>query len=275
VTMSDAATPREIERDLAFALQIAKAAGERVMRLRASARWEGSTLADIGDQAADGFLQGFLRGRHPDDGLLSEETCDSPERLAKRRTWIVDPLDGTKEYSEGRDDWAIHVALTFDGRPALGAVTLPAQDKAMWGVSLPGLERSGLEGEGRLVRGDSKPQHGVRVVMSRSHTPPWMERFCAEIGSTESVRSGSVGNKVARLLLGDADVYVHKKGLKEWDTCAPEVIARALGWSVCKLSGEEHVYNQRDYKNQELVVCRPALLPRVLAALGACGALVD
>ncbi len=273
--MSDTPTSHELERDLAFAIHIAEAAGRRVVRLRATGRWEGSLLADIGDQAADGFLQGFLRGRHPDDGILSEETGDSADRLSKQRTWIVDPLDGTKEYRDQRDDWAVHVALTLDGRPALGAVALPAQERTVWGISLPGRESSGMHGEGSLVRGDSRPPDGLRVVMSRSHTPPWMERFCAEIESTACVRSGSVGNKVALLLLGEADVYVHKKGLKEWDTCAPEVVARALGWSVCKLSGEPHLYNRRDFRNQELVVCRPALLERVLAALNACGALVD
>jgi len=97
-------TKQDIDRDLAFAIEAARWAGERVMGLRTEKRWEGKMLADIGDQAADGLLQGFIRGRYPDDGLLSEETADTTERLAKRRTWIVDPLDGTQEFSEGRSD---------------------------------------------------------------------------------------------------------------------------------------------------------------------------
>ena len=104
-----------IERDLAFAVEAARVAGRRGMGLRKADRWEGKMLADIGDQAADGYLQGFIRGRYPEDGILSEETVDSPERLEKERTWIVDPLDGTKEYSQGRPDWAVHVALTNSG----------------------------------------------------------------------------------------------------------------------------------------------------------------
>jgi 3'(2'), 5'-bisphosphate nucleotidase len=272
--MQNTIKPDEIERDLAFAIEAAELAGTRVMRLRSAERWEGKMMADIGDQAADGYLQGFIRGRYPDDGILSEETGDSPERLAKSRVWIVDPLDGTKEYSEGRDDWAVHVALVVDGRCALAAVALPAQQRTLWGVALPGQERAGIRGEGTLVRGNDNGD-GTRIVMSRSHTPPWMERFCEELGSTESLHCGSVGNKVTRLLLGLADVYVHKVGLKEWDTCAPEVIARALGWSVSKLRGEEHRYNRREYKNHELVVCRPTARDRVLQALGACGALAD
>ena len=144
---------------------------------------------------------------------------------------------------------------------------------------MPGHERHGIRGAGaervEPVLGDSAAPDGLRVVMSRSHTPPWMERFCEEIGAAESVRCGSVGNKVMQLVLGNADVYVHKVGLKEWDTCAPEVVARAFGWHVCKLRGDEHRYNRRDFRNHELVVCRPAMRERVLAALASCGALED
>lgn len=266
-----------LDRDLAFAIEAARIAGRRAMGLRASGRWKDAMLADIGDQAADGFLQGFVRGRYPDDGLLSEETADSKERLAKRRAWIVDPLDGTKEFSEVRHDFAVHVALTLDGRPALGAVALPATDAVMWAVCLAGHERAGIEGAHgaakQLVRGDSPSPASPKIVVSRSHTPEWTGRFCEALGVKEQLPMGSVGYKVSRLFAGDADVYVHKKGLKEWDTCAPEVIARALGWVVCKLRGDEHRYNQADPKNHELVVCRAAWKDRVLAALASSGAL--
>jgi hypothetical protein len=128
--LDPAMTKRELERDVAFAVEIAEAAGERVLGLRASERWkEAGMLADIGDQAADGFIQGFIRGRHPDDGILSEETADSARRLAIERTWIIDPLDGTREYSQLREDWAVHVALTIGGKCALGVLALPARPK--------------------------------------------------------------------------------------------------------------------------------------------------
>ena len=110
--------------------------------------------------------------------------------------------------------------------------------------------------------------------MSRSHTPEWIERFVQDMGG-EPVPAGSVGNKVCMLLSGEADLYVHKVGLKEWDTCAPETVARALGWHVCKLRGDEHRYNQRDPYNNELVICRPAVKDRVLEVLAGCGALED
>ncbi len=112
--MSLRPTDEEIERDLSFAIAVAQEAGERVLALRGTGRWEGKMMADIGDQAADGLLQGYLRGRFPDDGILSEETADSPDRLDHSRAWIVDPLDGTKEFAQNREDWAVHVALTID-----------------------------------------------------------------------------------------------------------------------------------------------------------------
>lgn len=265
-------TAKEIERDLAFAIEAAELAGRRVMGLRAEGRWEGKTLADIGDQAADGLLQGLIRGRYPDDGLLSEETADTTERLSKPRAWIVDPLDGTREFSEGRPDWAVHVALTIGGQCALAAVALPSLEEVLWGVALPGHERAGSQRGTKLLRGDSPQPAKARVAVSRSHTPPWVTRFAETIGA-ELCPNGSAGFKVSRLLVGEADLYPHTKGLKEWDTCAPETIARALGWHVSKLRGEAHRYNQKDPRNHELVVCRPSWRDRTLEALKASGAL--
>lgn len=270
--MSEQPGSETIQRDLDFARLAARAAGERALAIRAAGRWEGSMLADVGDQGCDGYLQGLIAGRYPDDGLLSEETADTSARLAKSRVWIVDPLDGTREYSQLRDDWAVHVALTIDGRTAVGAVALPSQDKVLWGVSLEGLECHGVEGEGEILMGDSVGPGTVRVALSRSHTPEWVERFVTDIGG-EKHSAGSVGNKVCMLLSGVADVYVHKVGLKEWDTCAPETVARALGWHVCKLRGEEHRYNCEDPRNHELVVCRPEIAGRVIEVLAGCGAL--
>lgn len=273
--MTESLTPEIVERDLQFAIETARLAGQRAASLRKLDRWEGKMLADIGDQACDGYVQGALFGRYLEDGVLSEETADSAERLSKDRAWIIDPLDGTREYSQLRDDWAIHVALTYRGECALAAVDLPAQGKTLWGVSLPGQERAGLVGDGALVAGDGEVSGAPRIACSRSHTPPWMERFHETIGGGELVRAGSVGNKVSLLLLGEADLYVHKVGLKEWDTCAPETIARALGWHVCKLRGDAHRYNQADPVNHELVVCRPAIKDRVIEALASSGALED
>jgi len=264
--------PAHSRTDLEPAILAARIAGERALAVRATGRWKDeSVLADVGDQGADGFLQGFLRGRFPEDAILSEETVDSSARLTSSRVWIVDPLDGTREFSQHRADWAVHVGLVVDGKPVLGVVALPAQGRVLWGVLDGGRAWGGLIGPGAAASGDS-PQPAIsRIAVSRSHTPSWMPAFAAEIGAS-SVHSGSVGNKVALLLLGEADVYAHRKGLKEWDTCAPEIVARALGWSVSRLSGADLVYNQADPRVDEFLVCRPSRRERVLAALRNSGA---
>jgi 3'(2'), 5'-bisphosphate nucleotidase len=257
--------------DLEFAIEAAELTGARALSLRASGRWvDTGQMADIGDQAADGFVQGFVRGRRPDDGLLSEETTDSPRRLSIARTWIIDPLDGTREYSQLREDWAVHVGLVVDGRCHLGALALPSRGKLLWGVC-GGNERTyGMKGPGELVRGDTPVPARPRIAVSRSHTPSWMPRF-AELMGADLVHSGSVGNKVAMLLLGEADIYAHRKGLNQWDTCAPECVARALGWSVSRLDGTEIAYNVPDPHVAQFLVCRPAQRERVLSALREAG----
>jgi 3'(2'), 5'-bisphosphate nucleotidase len=265
------ATNYDLVADLAFAIEAAEMTGARALGLRATGRWtDQGQMADIGDQSADGFVQGFVRGRFPRDGVLSEETADSARRLEIGRTWIIDPLDGTREYSQSREDWAVHVGLVDDGRCRLGALALPARGRLLWGVCAGEERRFGLNGPGRLVQGDSPEPARVRIAVSRSHTPSWMPRF-AEMMNAELVPSGSVGNKVAMLLLGEADLYAHRKGLKEWDTCAPECVARALGWSVSRLDGTDIVYNSPDPRVEEFLVCRPASRARVLNALREAG----
>jgi len=259
--------PAHLRADLEAVIGAARLAGERALAVRATGRWpDEGVLADIGDQGADGFLQGFLRGRFPADAILSEETADTNARLDSARTWIVDPLDGTREYSQHREDWAVHVALVVEHRPVLGVVVLPARARTLWGAIEGERSWGGLIGEGLAVRGDTQLPITPRIAVSRSHTPTWMPGFAAEIGATQ-VYSGSVGNKVGMVLLGEADVYAHRKGLKEWDTCAPEIVARALGWSVSRLSGGELLYNQPDPRIDEFLMCRPVQRERVLKAL--------
>lgn len=264
--------PAHLRTDLEAVIGAARLAGERALAVRACGRWtETGVLADVGDQGADGFLQGFLRGRFPADAILSEETADTNARLASERTWIVDPLDGTREYSQQRSDWAVHVALVIAGRPVLGVVALPSQARVLWGAIDGERAWGGLIGDGRAVRGDTPMPNPTRIAVSRSHTPSWMPGFAAEIGATQ-VHSGSVGNKVGLVLLGEADVYAHRKGLMEWDTCAPEIVAHALGWSVSRLDGTELLYNRPDPRIDEFLVCRPAQRERVLKALRNSGA---
>lgn len=254
------------ETELSFAIEAAQRAGERVLALRASGRWkEEGQLADIGDQAADGYLQGLIQGRFPGDAILSEETADSPARLQSRRVWIVDPLDGTREFSQLREDWAVHIALWEDGELVLGVVALPAQGRCLWG-RLGAQPQAGLIGEGRLENGVLTRAGRTRIAVSRSHTPSWMPAV-AQLLDAELVPSGSVGNKVALLLLGAADLYAHRKGLKEWDTAAPEAVARALGWTVTRFDGTPQRYNRPDPRNDEFLVARPGDEARLQQAL--------
>lgn len=239
-------------------------------------------MGDIGDQAADGYLQGAIFGRYPDDAVLSEETKGNLSRCKNRVAWIVDPLDGTKEYSGGRHDWAVHVGLAVDEKPVLGVVSLPTLDRTMIATLPAGddakVEVLGSSGDWPTAFVPDPGSAGdapLRLAASRSHTPHWMQRFADAMGNAEMVRNGSVGFKVSQLLFGNADIYVHKIGLKEWDTCAPEVIARAAGFAVCRFSGEDHRYNQENARNDELVVCRPWLKDRVLEVLQSVGALED
>ena len=273
--------PQTLHADLVFAIEAAQEAGRRALALRGTGRWSGDMLADIGDQAADGYLQGLVRGARPDDGILSEETADTATRLSKERVWIIDPLDGTREYSQLREDWAVHVALTVKGACQLGAVALPSQGRTLWGVCTSthtlGGEVPDARAEAQLAplelhTGASATHDPLRVAVSRSHTPSWMPAFARQVNAVE-VRCGSVGAKVALLLFGQADLYAHRKGLKEWDTCAPECVARGLGWSVSRLDGTPMRYNAADPRVDEFLVCRPASQARVLQGLQASGAL--
>jgi 3'(2'), 5'-bisphosphate nucleotidase len=265
----------DVEMRLAFAARIAEDAGRRLLAIRASGRWrDEAVLGDVADQAADGYLQGALRTQFPDDGVLSEETLDAPERLARPWTWIVDPLDGTKEYSQGRHDWAVHVGLAFDGAPVAGALALPSIARLAVGSNVPApvanLRGSGGEWPVELAADSGPdPARRLRLVVSRSHASEVVHRVAQALGGAELVPCGSVGFKVAMLLFGRADVYVHRRGLKEWDTCAPEAVARASGFTVCRFDGQPQRYNRPDPRNDEIVVCRPWLRERVLAALEA------
>ena len=270
----------ELTSRLGFATAIAREAGRRLSVLRSSGRWqEPKILGDVGDNAADGYLQGALFGRYPEDAVLSEETKDDLERTKNRIAWIVDPLDGTKEYAGGRHDWAVHVGLAVDQKPVLGVVAMPTIDRVIVatnpteGSSSVSLLGSGGEWPDSFVDDNgSQGDAPLRLVASRSHTPEWMQRFAEGMGNAELVPCGSVGFKVSMLMFGKADIYVHKIGLKEWDTCAPEAIARAAGYSVCRFDGQDHCYNQENARNDELIVCRPWLKDRVLEVLKSVGA---
>jgi 3'(2'), 5'-bisphosphate nucleotidase len=217
--------------------------------LQQSGLFEGKALGKAGDRTANAFLMEALQHNRPDDHILSEEEKDSTDRLSASRVWIVDPLDGTREYGEVRTDWAVHVALAIEGKPVLGAVALPGVPVTLC--------------SGRPV---AIPPAPPRLRMLVSRTRPAREAVAvAEALDAELVPMGSAGAKAMAVLLGDADIYLHTGGQYEWDNCAPAAVALAAGLHASRVDGTPLVYNQADTYLPDLLICRAELADRVLA----------
>ncbi len=205
-----------------------------------------------GDKRSHDFLMAELALARPDDAVLSEEGADDPVRLSAERVWIVDPLDGTREFSEvGRADWAVHVALWCDGDLAAGAVALPAQGLTLTTPAVPG---------------PPPPPAVPRILVSRTRPPEVARRVCEHLGGT-LVEMGSAGAKVAAVVQGRAEVYVHAGGQYEWDSAAPVAVARAAGLHTSRIDGTPLRYNQRDPLLPDILVCRQQLAEAALEAL--------
>ncbi|OBK41997.1 3'(2'),5'-bisphosphate nucleotidase CysQ [Mycobacterium sp. 1245111.1] len=203
-----------------------------------------------GDKRSHDYLMEALARERPDDAVLSEEGIDDPVRLSAQRVWIVDPLDGTREFSElGREDWAVHVALWQSGALVAGAVALPAQR-----ITLATPDPT------------PPPEHSgdPRIVVSRTRPPAIALQVRDQLNGT-LVEMGSAGAKVAAVIQGLADVYVHAGGQYEWDSAAPVAVARAAGLHTSRIDGSPLQYNRADPKLPDLVVCRPEYADAVLA----------
>jgi 3'(2'), 5'-bisphosphate nucleotidase len=234
--------------DHELAAHLAHIAGKLLLNVRDSGLLSGNALGKAGDQTANQFLCHAIRQLRPDDGLLSEEEKDNPERLSKSRVWIIDPVDGTLEYSQERTDWAVHVALAVDGKPIIGAVALP--------------------GLNMLLRTD-QPQNmpysraTPRMVISRTRPAKEALEVADKIGA-ELVPMGSAGAKAMAIVRGDAEIYLHTGGQYEWDSCAPAAVAIAHGLHVSRADGSPLIYNQADVYMPDLLICRPEWAVRVL-----------
>ncbi len=215
------------------------------------------TIKDAGDQRSHDWLMAQLASVRPGDSVLSEEGKDDKARLAASRVWIIDPLDGTREFGEGRDDWAVHVALAVDGAPVAGAVALPGL-----GVTLSTAPPAVVP-----PRDTGAP---IRLVVSRSR-PPALALSVAERLGAELLPMGSAGAKAMAVVRGEADVYVHGGGQYEWDNCAPAAVVLAAGLHASRLDGSPLVYNNDDVYLPDLVICRPELADDVLATVSAAG----
>ena len=234
--------------DVELARHIAETAGRILVDLQRSGLFEGKSLGKAGDRTANAFIMEALATNRPDDGILSEEEKDNPERLKASRVWIVDPLDGTREYGEGRTDWAVHVALSIDGAPAIGA------------VALPGFPLTLCTGQPPVV----PPTPGkLRMLVSR--TRPAKEAVAvAEALGAELVPMGSAGAKAMAVVRGEADIYLHTGGQYEWDNCAPAAVALAAGLHVSRVDGSPLAYNNADPYLPDLLIAPKHIAPRVL-----------
>ncbi|KEQ52650.1 Inositol monophosphatase [Sphingobium chlorophenolicum] len=236
--------------DAELAAHLADVAGRILVNVRESGLFSPAALGKAGDQTANQFLCRALRETRPEDGLLSEEEKDDEARLTKGRVWIVDPVDGTREYGEARADWAVHVGLAIDGQPAIGAVALP-----------------GLDG-GTLLRSDQPvaiPPAPEKLRMVVSRTRPAKEAIAvAERLDAELVPMGSAGAKAMAVILGQADIYLHSGGQYEWDSLAPVAVAQAHGLHCSRIDGSPLIYNQRDVYLPDLLICRKDHAEQVL-----------
>ncbi|HAD15934.1 MAG TPA: 3'(2'),5'-bisphosphate nucleotidase CysQ [Erythrobacter sp.] len=235
--------------DAELAAHLAKIAGNILIEVRDSGMFTGKALGRAGDQTANQFLVSALREQRPDDGLLSEESRDTDERLSKDRVWIVDPVDGTREYGEARTDWAVHVALCVNGRPETGAVALP--------------------GLGIVLRSDAPialpaPPDRPRMVVSRTRPAAEAVAVSETIGA-ELIGMGSAGAKSMAVVRGEAEIYLHTGGQYEWDSAAPAAVALAHGLHASRIDGSPLVYNNADTYMPDLLICRAEWAEQVLA----------
>jgi len=238
------------------AARIATAAGELLLSIRDELTSRGADsqeLKDEGDQRSHDFIMEELRRVRPDDAILSEEGKDDLARLDADRTWIVDPVDGTREFSEPpRTDWAVHVAMVVDGTPVVGAVALPAL-----GVTLSTADPVPMPEEGATP---------PRMIVSRSRPPAAATVVAGQLGAV-LVEMGSAGAKAMSVVRGESEMYAHSGGQYEWDSCAPVAVALAAGLHCSRIDGSEPTYNHEDPYLPDLLICRPEYATAALEAL--------
>jgi len=250
-----APTAEIIADDHLLAAWLAEQAGARLLEVRTQGL-EGKELKDAGDQAAHELLMELLATYRPDDAVLSEEGKDDKARLGAHRVWIIDPLDGTREFSEPpRDDWAVHVALWSDGDLIAGAVAQPA-------LAASATQSTFHTGAAPVV--PPRTSERIRIAVSRSRPPAFVSALAEELDA-ELVPMGSAGVKMMSVVRDISDAYVHAGGQYEWDSAAPVAVARAAGLFTSRVDGSELRYNQDDVYLPDVIVCRPELSEQILA----------
>ncbi|MET7749900.1 inositol monophosphatase family protein [Micromonospora sp. NPDC005367] len=264
--------------DGAFARWLAARAGQALLGLRAELGFaDPGALKSAGDKVSHDLIRTELAKWRPGDAVLSEEDEGSrlawaaevnPEGVSRRtadRVWIVDPLDGTREFAEeGRSDWAVHVALWSRAAPSphgliAGAVGLPGQQRVLATDYPPAYPPMAVEAAAAGSR-------MIRLAASRSRPPVFLTDLADDVGA-HLVPMGSAGAKIAAVVTGEVDAYIHAGGQYEWDSAAPVAVATATGLHASRIDGSTLKYNEADPRLPDLLVCRRDLAPRLLAAL--------
>jgi 3'(2'), 5'-bisphosphate nucleotidase len=255
----------DLQEELALALKVAREAGTIVNTF-----YVGSSEVEYkspdepvteADRSANQHILSRLQAVFPDDGYLSEESQDDLSRLEKERVWIIDPLDGTKEFIARNGEFSIMIGLAIGGKPVLGVLHQPDG----------GLLYSGIVGQGAFLYeenekipiqvSDRKELRQMVLVSSRSHRKQIVDEIRRTLRITSERRTGSVGLKVGQIARQLADIYIHPSpGCKEWDICAPEAVLRAAGGTMTDCWGNELVYNKRDVRAHNGVVASNSTL---------------
>jgi len=235
-------------KDGELAARLAVAAGEILLSIRQASLIDGKPLGETGDQTANQFLCRALAHCRPEDGVLSEESKDTEARLAKDRVWIIDPVDGTREYGEARTDWAVHVGLAVKGEARVGAVALPGLDLV-------------LRSDAPMA--SPKRAEKPRIVVSRTR-PAREAPAVAEALGAALVPMGSAGAKAMAVVRGEADIYMHSGGQHEWDNCAPVAVAKAHGLHCSRINGDALTYNNEDTHLPDLLICHNEDAERII-----------
>lgn len=244
----------DLTADAELAQMIASEAGDLLRDIISTATCSAAELGKRGDVEANTLILDRLHAARPHDFILSEESHDDRQRCGARRVWIVDPLDGTRDYSDRLGDYAVHIGLAIDGVPTLGAVCLPASGKTYGSLHPPLLP---------------PPHDGPpRIAVSRTRAPQLAQAVADAIGGV-LVPMGSAGYKAMAVLIGKADIYLHSGGQFEWDNCAPAAVAMAAGLHASRIDGSPLVYNCADPLLPDLLICRPEWAEPVLKAIAA------
>ena len=254
--------------DHLLAAHLAESAGKMLVECRngdAGRLLSGSALAREGDERAHRLLLAQLEEARPEDAVLSEEGTDDAQRLDSSRLWVIDPLDGSRDYGFGNDEWAVHVGLVEDGQILAGAVALPALDLLFHTGEH---RKASARQDEAAAEGDLNRRPVIVTARSRVNAEGML--LAHELGA-DVFACGSAGVKAMLVVNGTADAYVHASPLYEWDVCAPATVAQSAGLHVSDAAGEPLVFNQVRPVVNSFVVCRPELVDDILSALSSLG----